>query len=109
MSADKTVILFTRSGQAFLDPEEVGSAIQYRINVKETNYVSGSLFAHRNASISLSDCSRWITWDLESDTAQAKLDQAIAILKQAKIDLRRADAIFADAEKRVAAWNKAKK
>ena len=89
MSSTTTTII-SRNGQCFLDPEDVGSAIQYRINVQETVYddKEHKPYVSLNASISLSDCNRWITWDLETDTSEEKLDNAIRILTAAKTALR---------------------
>lgn len=106
--SDTKEVLLSRTGQDFLDPDEVGSAIQYRMSVEERINDNGTGWSSFNATISLSDCSRWITWDLEGDNAEAKLDRAIRLLTAAKIDLRRANKVYEASKKRTDAM-KAKK
>ncbi len=86
--------LFVRSGGSFIDPENVGSGVNWRISVEgskpkppepgeKKTYRSGG-YVSVDGDVALSDCGRVINWSLSDATALEKIDNAIAELQRAR-------------------------
>lgn len=94
--------LFQAAHGTFLDPLTCGSSIRY--SVETTDYVDSKTGKiHRSsmdATISLSDCNRVITWSGcghdGGETMIDKIDVAIIELRAAKIAIRKALQVLKD-------------
>jgi hypothetical protein len=64
------------SAISYLDPADCGSSVGFRIHLEGTSYLE--------AVVNLSDCSRTVSWYLNSDSAIQKIDTAIRILQEFK-------------------------
>ncbi len=107
MSKQETV--FRATGSVFLDPDECGSVIQWHVRTtaqapnapdypkKGSSDISGEIV--------LSDCSRIIRWSLGDSEPLAKLDRAIACLRQTRAAVAAALSAEKKARKRLGITN----
>jgi hypothetical protein len=86
-----TDIIFKAGGAEFLDPENVGSSVRWLVSaeVGKPSEQNPKGYSHMSGEVSLTDCSRTITWYLGEDS-EDKLAKAIELLQQAKRGMRQA-------------------
>lgn len=85
--AEETI--FQQSGGAFLRPDDVGSSIQWYVNLgRRFGYDDPSkTYPRFNGCINLTDCTRSIKWSLDQPEDVNKLNLAITELQAAKAAL----------------------
>jgi hypothetical protein len=92
--------LFERSGGIFLDLMSCGSSIRWGVSVargrrRGVKKTDKNRYWHRiEATVSLTDCNRTITWSGSPATMRKKLNRAIAALKNLRENIDRGDRIF---------------
>lgn len=88
----KTTNLLEAHGARFLDPANVGSSVRWKVTVEQ--YPKGHV--RMEGELSLSDCSRIITWSAyDNDQLLVKVQGAIAELKTMEKALKKAAALKA--------------
>jgi hypothetical protein len=107
------VVLFQSTGGDFIDLLDTGSFIRYKaiVTLKKNAESSANDYISSDFTMSLGDCSRVINWDFEDydddEFKFDKIDLAISILKQARVDMVKCQKI-ANVERARIAKDKAK-
>lgn len=106
---DRYTTVMVEQGGAFIHPEDVGSAIQWRVGVRvRENDPSAPEYERKGhvatfSELHLSDCSRGINWDIDPDEPKSieKLDAAIAELQRVRAAVVKAARLRAQHQKRL--------
>jgi hypothetical protein len=86
-----TKYIFEEIGFGFLDPRNAGSSLRWTVDAKASFDADSEKYISVNGSISLTDCSRAINWELGySDHYDDKLTKAIDELVRCRSALRKA-------------------
>lgn len=95
-----------------IDPDDCGSMISGYVRypeLKQRDYGKSTWYMENSASVSLSDCSRVINWDLSSERGKynlVKLDRAITALTKLREHAALAQEAADRLKKEMAARNK---
>ena len=95
--------LFDRSGGIFLDLQSCGSSVRWGVSVtrgrrRGVKKTDKNRYWYRiEATVSLTDCNRAISWSGSPATMRRKLSRAIAALRNLRKNIDRGDRIFRQA------------